>query len=295
MPGPAFPVAVVIFEFLDFHCEAAFNARCGLRCVPDQWKTWLYVTGVSKFEIFAGACSVATAIISGFKWVARILQPPPSDFPFHGLAALPRLQMILFVGVIVAVLHGVLWRLVQWVFHWSYKEGESLPHGGAAVALSLTMTVPLVCVPPLYGRLAHIRIAPSGYWIAASFVVAAAALGHLLLYGLTARRLRGLRNIIFPLDSPPRRFRAVCMEFVYALIHFSSIVLIYRLVISSRGTALSAGIFFPAVISAAFWVFSVIAFLFLYPSAWMEKGEAQVRGILNGLMLCITLIGGMLM
>jgi hypothetical protein len=252
-------------------------------------------TGQGQIHWWGTVCSLVLFFVSGTRWLVGILRPPLGGHPFDSLGSLSRLQTILFLGVGAAVLHGILWIFVERACKWTYKEGESLPRGWPAVVLSLTMTIPLVSLPPLYARLTDTQIVPEGYLLPAFLIIVCSAAGHIILYGTDAIRFIGIRNIIFPLDSPPSRIRAVGSEIAYASIHFGSIVFVYRLVTESRAGPLSLTVFFPALISALVWLSSVCVFIFVYPASVTQKGGMELRGVLNGLMLCITLLGGMLM
>jgi len=232
---------------------------------------------------------------STVQWVARILQPPLNNSPISSITSISRLQTIVLLGVAAAALYALLWILVCRSYNWTYKEGESLPQGWHAIVLSLTLTVPLVVLPPLYARLAHEPLIPQRYLPASLFVLVASAIGHLVLYGTDTRYFIGVRNIIFPVGSFPSRIRAFSSEIAYALVHFGSIVLVYRVVTESRLGPLDATVFVPVLTSALVWLSSVCIFIFVYPESVTVKDGMMLRGVLNGLMLSITLIGGMLM
>ena len=254
------------------------------------------MTSQSQINWWGSVCSIVVTAVAGVKWLAAILQPPSSGVPLHNLASLQRLQTILFLGLAAAALHGVLWLLAERAFRWNFDAGaESLPHGWSAVALSLTMTIPLVLLPPLYARFTYIQVVPPGHWVAALFVLLFAAVGHVFLYGAKAINFPGIRNILFPLNSAPSRYRALQSEFAYAATHFGSIALVYRVVVWSRVGPLNVATILPALISAIFWFSAVSIFIFLYPDSLASKEGTGVRGVLNALMLTITLQGGMLM
>jgi hypothetical protein len=205
------------------------------------------------------------------------------------------LQAIIFLGLTAAAIHGVLWVLVQRYLGWKFSEGAgSLPQGWSAITLSATMTLPLVLLPPLYARFTHSAVVLSGHLPASLCVVFFAGVGHLFLYG--SKGTPGARNIILPIGAPPDVYQALKMEFVYALTHFSSIVLVYRLVLNSQPGSLKVPVVFPVVVSTLVWLSAVCISTFLkYPDSLADKGWAEVRGVVHGLMLTIALEGGMLM
>jgi hypothetical protein len=213
------------------------------------------------------------------------------------LAGFPRLEAILFIGLAAAAAHGLLWALAEKLFGWNFGGGggSSLPHGWSAAILSVTMTVPLVAFPLAYERLAHTPMVLPGHWLAGCFIVVFAALGHIFLYGTKRNQLSGVRNVLFPLGSSDWR-RELLMESIYAVTHFSSIVLIYRVVIQSQLGPLTVSTILPALISGALWLSGVSIFIFLkYPDSLKDKKWIEVRGVLHALMLMVTLTGGMLM
>lgn len=204
------------------------------------------------------------------------------------------MQAVLFIGLAVAAAHGLLWTLVERVFGWRFGAGggSSLPKGWAAVLLSATMTVPLIVLPALYGRLADTTILPPSHWVAGGCIVIFSAVGHVLIYGAKAFHLAGWRNSVFPLNMRDWH-RALLMELVYALTHFSSIVLLYRFV---TGWPMTANVIFPALLSGSVWFSSTCIFIFVkYPDSLTDKKGIELRGVIHAIMLTITLEGGMLM
>jgi len=240
-------------------------------------------------------CSIVVFLVSSGQFLLRLLQPPSG---LTNLAGLPRLQAVLFVGLAASALHGILWALAERTFHWNFGAGggDSLPSGWSAVILSLTMTIPLVCLPPLYAWFMHSQLVLPGHVFASFCVVGSAASAHIFLYGAKSINFPGIKNIIFPLNSTVNWRRALLMESVYAAAHFSSVVLVYKVLIESRSGPLTARVVFPVLISAAVWLSGACIFIFLkYPDSLVDKRSVEVRGIIHALMLILTLEGGMLM
>jgi len=205
--------------------------------------------------------------------------------------------MILFLGTLAAASHGILWLLAQRVFRWNFDAGgNALPHGWSAVALSLTMTIPLLVVPSVYGRFTGTPVVRPGHVLAAFVVVPLAAAGHLFLYGADTIEFKGIRNVFSPLNAVPTRARAFWMECIYAVTHFASIALVYRLIIGSQVGPLNLNTLVPVVTSAVVWLSAVSVFIFLrYPYSVSEKSGIELRGGINALILAVTLQGAMLM
>ena len=86
------------------------------------------------------------------------------------------------------------------------------------------------------------------------------------------------------------------MEAVFAVIHFSSIVLIYRCALSTNVQQVIVDDVFPTIKSASLWLLFVTAyFLLTYPETVSDKRTIERRGVVNGLLLVLTLQAGMLM
>jgi hypothetical protein len=240
---------------------------------------------------WGSVCSIIALGYTGFDFLGKLSVPSPIHPDLAGLA---RVQTILFIGLAVAAIHGLLWRFADKLFGWHFGAGggTSLPQGWAAALLSATMTIPLVIMPAAYGKLANATIVPAHHWLAGGCLVVFSAIGHVLVYGSQELKLVGWRNHVFPLHSTDWR-RAVAMELVYALMHFSSIVLVYRIV---TGWPLLSIAIFPVFLSGAVWFFSVCIFIFVnYPDSVTDKKGRELRGVIHALMLTITLTGGMVM
>jgi hypothetical protein len=232
---------------------------------------------------------------AGYGFIGKLMEPHLS---MPGLSGIPRVQAILIIGVAAGAAHGILWTLVEKkILHRSYHEGSvnALPQGWSAILLSATMTIPLVLLPPLYGSLIGIRVVQSGQVIASCAVIAGAAIGHLLLYGVEVIDFSGIRRMIFPADSTSL-WRALVMELTYAIVHFGSIVVIYRFVLKVYFGQLSEGIVVPTLLSAFLWLLGVTVFYWLkYPDSLVDDKTLEMRRVINGMMLMLTLQGGMLM
>jgi hypothetical protein len=245
---------------------------------------------------WGSACSIIAFAVSAASFLRSLLDPPGGSANILPLVGLQKVQTILFLGLAAAAAHGVLWAIAQQVFRWKFGAGggTSLPEGRSAVVLSATMTIPLVLLPSLYTRLTHQSLLVADHKLAAWFVVFFAAIGHIFLYGAKALKFPGMRSLISPLHSRRPWKDAIFMEFVYAVTHFSSIVLVYRLIVRPQHGPLYA--VYVALISAGVWFSCDCVSIFLnYPGSLREKRLIEVRGLINALMLTVTLEGGMLM
>jgi hypothetical protein len=250
------------------------------------WGNWASIIGLA---------GLYPLVVSAIQFVKGLMKP---QVGFPTLFGLPRVLAILVIGLAAAAAHGILWSSTEKIFGWRHRAGgrRSLPEGWSAVLQSLTITIPLATLPTLFSWLFHIQIVPHGHLIASCCMIAAAAIGHLILYGVTSLKILGFRRMVFPLKSPPNLPHALTMELIYAVIHFSSIVLIYRFVLELESGQFSASPFFPAFISASLWLIGVSVFILLmYPESLTNKNSIETRGVINGLMLLLTLQGGMMM
>ena len=252
-------------------------------------------TTEGKVSIFLGLVGLFPLAYSAITFVMGLMKPQVGLPTLFGLA---RVQAILFIGLAAAAAHGILWSSIERIAGWRRRAGgrRSLPEGWSAVIQSATITIPLATLPLLYGWFFHIQLVPPGHTLAACSMIVAAAIGHLFLYGIQSRNLPGLKRIIFPLNSPANLGRALWMELIYAAIHFGSIVLIYRYVLEFKLGLFNTSPIFPAAISASLWLMGVSVFILLmYPESLTNKNSVETRGVINGLMLLITLQGGMMM
>ena len=252
-------------------------------------------TTEGKVSIILGLVGLFPLVYSAITFVMGLMKPQVGIPTLFGLA---RVQAILFIGLAAAAAHGILWSSIERIAGWRHRAGgrRSLPEGWSAVIQSATITIPLATFPILYGLLFHIQLLPPGHIIAACSMIVAAAIGHLILYGIQSRSLPGLKRMIFPLNSPAHLGRALGMESIYAVIHFGSIVLVYRYTLEFKLGILDASPIFPTLISAFLWLMGVSVFILLmYPESLTNKNSVETRGVINGLMLLITLQGGMMM
>ncbi len=237
-------------------------------------------------------------ILAGeFDGIAKfpVVEAAPSLASSKALTRSPgRLQAILWIAIAVAMAHSVLWALAERLFGWNFREGILLPQGFSAVVLSLTMTAPLIFGPPLYEHLFRTRVIVSRHWVGGALIMVFSALGHLILYGSKTIQFVGFRNLISPLGIPGG-YRALPMELIYALVHFSSIVIVYRIVVGTQSSPLTVRALLPAFIACLIWLSCDSIFIVLkYPASLADGQIILLRGFLNASTLMMTLAGGML-
>jgi hypothetical protein len=249
---------------------------------------------IEKIAVWITVAQGLVWVRAGYGFIRGLMEPHLS---LPSLSGMPRVQAILIIGLTAGAAHGVLWTLIEKMFHWSHHEGpaSTMPQGWSAALLSATMTVPLVFLPPLYGSLFGIQVVQSGHMFASCSVIAGAAIGHLLLYGIKSIGFPGIRRMIFPADSTSL-WRALVMELTYAIVHFASIVLIYRFILNVCFGQPNESIAVPTLLSASLWLLGVTVFYWLkYPDSLTDDKTLEMRRVINGLMLMLTLQGGMLM
>lgn len=230
---------------------------------------------------------------SGVGFLHRLMNP---RITVPGISGVARIEAILIVGLCAAAAHALLWAISERVAGWNHHEGPTglLPQGWSAVVLSLTMTVPLVALPPLYGALFHTTIVYTGHALAGVCVIVAAAFAHFIAYGSKSVGFPGLKRLVFPQDSTSV-VRALSMEAIYAVLHFGSIVLVYRLV-QREYAGIHEDVLVPTVLSMLVWLLGILTFYFVkYPDSVRDEKTVEQRRVIHGLLLMLALQAGILM
>lgn len=207
------------------------------------------------------------------------------------------IHMLLWAGFATACLHGVCWRFIDSYFGWEFWGGGrgALPKGWQAISLSFSMTLPILIGPPLFAYIFGGIVLPPFHYAGATLAIIMAALGHFLLYGTKQDGFIGLKFRIFPLDGQALLGRAVKMEFVYAAVHFSSILLAYRIVAYGISIPTAIDAFLISAAAGMLWAVFVSSLIFLmYPKTLTENRIVEVRGTLNATVLMMVLVAGML-
>jgi hypothetical protein len=213
------------------------------------------------------------------------------------LSGFASLNVVIHLALVCAIAYGILWSLTERMFRWEYGAGGSgrLPSGWSALALSLTMTIPLVCVPFLYQGITHTPVLSPLHWRGAVLVVLLGAGAHLLLYGTKSERPNGLRNIVMPSGGDTPFLRALLMEAVFATAYFSFIVFPYRIIVDPTGSVLEA-LVGRTVLPAVTFFFGMAIFIALkFPGSLRDQSWIQVRGVLSGLIMMFCFCAGMFM
>lgn len=242
-----------------------------------------------------GIIAAVLAIAEGIWFVVHLMAP---QVGMPSLAGSAKLQAVLVVGIVAATAHGLLWTAIEPLAGWHHHAGgsDTLPEGWSAVVQSMTITVPLAVLPIFYPLVFKTRLVQGGHVFASLCMIVGAMIGHLILYGVKGWRISGIKRAVFPLDAPPVLWRALLMEAIYAVIHFGSIVLVYRFALLLRFGHFNASPFLPALSSGTLWFLSVCVFILLrYPDSLSEKSSIELRGSINGTLLLCALTGGLLM
>lgn len=238
--------------------------------------------------------SIVGFVFTGSDFLKRMSIPP---YSLNFISDTHRLYVLLFLGLVAAIAHAVLWTLAEKTFDWQFGGGggKVLPKGWQAVTLSITLTLPLVIVPPAYQLFTNDHIVLPHHFLAGGIMILTAACGHILLYGSRILNFAGIKNIIMPLRSSLNIRRALFMEFLYAFIHFSTIVLPYQIIVRIQYGSLDSSLLINTLISALVFFFGAcICISIRYPESLRDPSWIQVRGVINGLILMVALTGGML-
>ena len=156
------------------------------------------------------------------------------------------------------------------------------------------MTLPLVVVPVLYQRIGHVNLLSPRHFIAGGAVIIANALGWVFIYGWRSRGFRGLKEIIEPLPSRNPRKR-VMMELAFTVVNFFSVVLIYRAIVDSQYGALDGSLVEKVCIPALVFFSGMCLFVAVRPEAMDDPKWIEIRDVVGGLLIVVTLTGGMFM
>jgi hypothetical protein len=206
-----------------------------------------------------------------------------------------RLYTLLFVGVLAAVAGGILWSGMEKALKWNVGAGGS-NDGLSAAAASMAMTLPLVLVPAVYQYFTKTPLILHRHFIAGAVVVVANALGWLLIFGWKMVGFQGIQEIIEPLPSDRNLWRRLKMELVFTCVNFCSVVLIYRVIVDSQFGALNMAVVKNVLVPATVYFSGMSVFTIVrYPDSIENETWVQIRGVLGGLLLTVTLAGGMLM
>ena len=240
--------------------------------------------------------SFAIAVAGVVQWVLTTT-PPPGPIPVTGS---DRVLELVGLGLVSAFIQLGLWSGAEKIFGWDFGAGggNSLPAGWQAAILSLTLTVPLTFLPPQYQWLTGHQMVSSTHYTACMAVISASIIGHILLYGTRLRFLRfpGLKNLVYPLGAPLNFWRAICMEGLFAIVHFTSIALVYRYFVYAAPWPPPLASFKTTILAALIFLGWASVFIAIrYPESLTDKTWIQVRGALNGTVLAVALIWGMLM
>jgi hypothetical protein len=251
----------------------------------------------ANLNVWGSLASLLSFVIS----IALFLIPAiykPGDVA--GMAWKARLEIILELGLIAGILYGFLWSVVaqKIILRTNYGEETSMPSGAHAVALSLCLTLPITCLPPLYELITgSVIISSRHYTYAAIIANAGSAIGHLIWYGIKTIHFSGIREMTFPVGSSPNWKRYLTMEMLATCMHFLSTVAVFRAIAQNEDSIFGpSATVMPTITSGLFFISGICFYsLIKYPQSIEKGGWAQVRGVLAGMLQCIALTGGILM
>lgn len=239
------------------------------------------------------AGSMFLAICAVYGVAKDIIQHPLN---VQGATGFLRLNAVLILGVFTAIAFGVLWQAFEKIFGWKYGAGGHgrLPRGWSAVALSISMMLPLVSIPPIYQKLTRLPLLdlPS-HWKGSVSVMLLGVVANLLLYGI-GPSFMGLRHSILPVEKRRPAFaNGIFMELVYALVYFPLIVLPYRLIVEWPDSNLLGIVISRTVLPGMAFCFGMALFISVQPDALSDRPWIMVRGIVGAMLLMGCFCAGM--
>jgi hypothetical protein len=247
----------------------------------------------NSFEAWVAKGGGTLAALCSIYSVAKDIVHRSPEGP--GPTGFPRLSAVLILGVCVAVFFGVLWAAFEKLFGWDFGAGghRRLPKGWAAIALSLSMTLPLVLVPLPYQSATGLRLLdPPSHWKGSILIILLGAAANLLLYGVGS--FAGLRRSILPPEKRRPSFRSgIVMELVYTLAYFSLIVLPYRLLVEWPHSSFRDTVINRTALPAMGFFFGMAVFISIRPESLSDRTWIQVRGIVAALLLMGCFCSGM--
>jgi hypothetical protein len=210
-----------------------------------------------------------------------------------------RIVIILELGLISGILYGFLWAVVaqKIILRTDYGEETSMPSGWHAAVLSLCLTLPVTCLPPLYELVTGKMIISSRHYLYAAILAnAVSAAAHVVWYGSKKIGLIGIREITFPVGAAPDWKRYLLMETSVTLMHFLSTVAVFRIFAENQDSIFGPSATVAPTFAASLFFLSGVCFysMMKYPQSLEKGGWAQVRGFIAGSLLPIALTGGIL-
>ena len=207
-----------------------------------------------------------------------------------------QIYSLLMLGVVTAIGFGLLWTAFEQLFDWNFGSGgkRHLPRGWSAIALSLSMTMPLAILPQLYQRVTGLSVVgnPRSHWVGALILIFAGVLTHLLMYG-AGSAFPGIRRLVMPPQKNASRRRAVIMEAIFAVVYFGSFVLPYRLIIEGGHISFWGTLFNRTFLPALVFFGGMAFYVTVKPESLREPRYIEIRGFLSALLIMGCLCAGM--
>lgn len=226
--------------------------------------------------------------------VAKDIIKHPLNVP--GATGFLRLNAVLILGVFTAIAFGVMWQAFEKIFGWKYGAGGHgrLPRGWSAVALSLSMTLPLVLIPPLYqAETGLVLLDPSSHWKGSISIILLSVVANILLYGV-GPSFMGFRHRILPVEKRrPAFIHGIFMELVYALIYFPLTVFPYRLIVEWPNPNIQGAIINRTGLPGMAFFFGMALFISVQPDVLRDRPWIMVRGIVGAMLLMGCFCAGM--
>ena len=233
-------------------------------------------------------CLIANlASIAGFLFY--LVDRTSASYSPSGLSGL---NVVLHLSLLTCLGYGILWASAERIFHWDYGAGagEALPTGWSAVALSLSVTLPLVFVPWFYQLLTKTRVLSPLHWRAVIIILVTGAAAHLVMYGTHSN---GVRQLMAPTGEYDSFRRALVLEAIYSCIYFGFIVLPYVLTVRPNSHLLEL-VMGRTILPAMTFFFGMALFIAVKnPVALHEKIWIHARGMFSGVLMMFCFCGAM--
>lgn len=204
-----------------------------------------------------------------------------------------RLSVVCVLAVLSWLAYGVIWASVDRFFAWQFGPGtgDRLPAGWSAIALSMSVTVPLTLIPLLLQYVADIRLVTDQHAKGMACVTVSGAIAHLLMYGTRSAPPNGIVERIRPFGQTVSSSSAVLCEVAYGVVFFTLMIIPYRLMVDGQ-TALWKLLVVRTALPALLFVSIMSALILLVPAVVNDPKSTAVRGIIGaGAMIFSLCIG----
>src|SRR5215831_1670241 len=168
----------------------------------------------SLFNQVSGISSIFGLVLSAIPLLKGVGEYMPAWAP---LTTSERLNMLLHLSILTLIAHGLFWVGLEKGFGWDYATGK-IPKGFAAVAMSLSLTVPALAVPVLYQSATAKPVVSSNHLHGAVLALAGGAIAYVLLFGVDEVVFPGVREVLLHRFGQRPWTAETLATFAYAMI-----------------------------------------------------------------------------